>query len=302
MPPRFLVAFIVVFWVGTIAYLIYEEYWPWWRTDAPPAFIVEMADEASPLVTQWSIYRGDKKVGSISTTMTCLKDDTIELESTIEDLMFEVPAVLVPVTVHFHITKLRTVQRVRRDGQLVRVRSKLNLAIGAFGKDKDLKITAIIQGNVVDGHLHARSTLHSDFGRTEQDLEPIPIQMGSAFNPMQPIAKLRVRPGQHWKMSSVDPLGEAIQASFRHFVQQVAAMGGTSIKLKVDTPKLILAEVASEPRQWSYDGKSAKCYVIEYRTDDRNLTGSTWVSVDDGKVMRQEISSFGDKLVLEREF
>jgi hypothetical protein len=41
--------------------------------------------------------------------------------------------------------------------------------------------------------------------------------------------------------------------------------------------------------------------VIEYRSDDSEVSGSTWVSINDGKVMRQEMTVSGDRLVMERE-
>ncbi len=299
MPPRYVVATIIAFWIGSIAFLIHREYWPWWRTDAPPPFIVELADEASPLTAQWSIYRGEHRVGSASTTMTCLKNNTIELSSTIDNLEINMQALV--YSVQIRITKLHTIQRATRDGQLLSVHSRLQLAIIALGQKFDMKAT--INGVVKENLLHARSTLDSPLGHSEQELEPIPMQMGNVLNPMQPIAKVRVRPGQHWKMSNVDPIGEAMNVSFQQLLQQLTKKeGGSGLKLKVATPRTVLAQVDTEPREWKHDGKLASCYVIEYRSDDRSMTGSTWVAIADGKVMRQEVSGFGEKLVLEREY
>ena len=132
MPPRSVVALIVLFWVGSIVFLIYEEYYPWWRTDAPPPFLVELADEASPLSARWSIYRGDQKIGSANTVMTCLRDDSIELASTIENL--ELSLGLPPIHVHVRIVKQHTIQRVTRDGQLLTLNSRMHLVFTAVGQ------------------------------------------------------------------------------------------------------------------------------------------------------------------------
>ena len=298
MPPRSVVVVILVFWIASISYLIYRDYYPWWRTDAPPPFLVELADEAAPLVAQWSIYRGDQKVGSVTTQMTCLKDESIELSSTIEELQIDMQAL--GFSVRIRVSRMQTIQRVtRKEGRLLSLDSDLHLALIALGQKFDMRAT--IKGVVKDGRLHAYSTLKSPLGRSEQQLEPIPIEMGNVLNPMQPIAKVPVRPGQHWKMTNVDPVGEALNVSLQQLAQQAFKGDAGALKLKASVPKVLLAQVDSEPREWRYDGKSVSCYVIEYRSDDRDLTGSTWVSVEDGKVMRQEVSGFGEKLVLERE-
>lgn len=297
MPPRYVVATIIAFWIASIGYFIYREYLPWWRTDAPPPFLVELADEAAPLIGHWSVHRGDQKIGSASTKMTCLKDNTVELASEIENLEINMQALA--FSVQIRITKLRMIQWVTREGQLLRARSRLQLALIALGQKFEMKAT--IEGVVKDGKLHAKSILQSPLGRHEQELDPIPMQLGTVLNPMQPIAKLRVHPGQHWKMANVDPLGEAMNIAFQHLLQQITKANGVGAKLRVSTPSEILAEVDRETQEWKHEEKSVMCYVIRYRSDDEKFTGSTWVSVDDGKVMRQEVTGFGEKLVLERE-
>jgi len=297
MPPRFIVAIIVAFWVGSIGYLIYEEYYPWWRTDAPPPFLIELADEASPLAAQWSIYRGNQKIGSASTIMTCLKDDTVELASTIENL--DLNSGVPPLNIQVKIIKHHTVQRVTREGHLVTLFSRLHFVVSGIGLRVEIRST--VNGTVRDGKLHATSKLDSPLGKSTHELEPIPVEMGSVLNPMQPISKVRVRPGQHWKITNIDPLGEVLNVSFLQHFQQATNDRGRPIKLKVDTPRTLLARVDADPRPWTYGGTTTSCLVIEYRSDDREVTGSTWVSAADNKVLRQEITSFGDKLVMERE-
>ena len=297
MPPRTIVGLILVFWLFSIAYLVYREYWPWWRTNAPPPFLVELADEAEPLVAHWSIQRGDQKVGSAITTMTCLKDNTIELSSTINNFEFNVHVPPFP-PVSVKVPTLHTMQRVTRDGQLVSVRSRLQLHVMALGLKLEFK--ASLTGRVRDGKLYATSTLDSPLGRSEHELEPIDMQMGNVLNPMQPIAKVRVRPGQHWKMSNVDPLGEAFNLSIQHLLGQLSKES-KPIKLKVQTPKVLLARVASEPRTWSFETRSVSCHVIEYKSEDDSISGSTWVAVESGMVMRQEIVHLGERLVMERD-
>jgi hypothetical protein len=293
MPPRLIVALIIAFWVGSIAYLIYDEYYPWWRTDAPPPFLVELADEASPLQAEWSIYRGGQKIGSASTLMTCLKDDTVELTCTIENLDLNVGLVQARIIKHY------TVQRVTRDGQLVTLFSRLHFVMTALGMTIEIRST--VNGHVRDGKLHATSKLDSPFGRSTHELEPIPLNVGNILNPMQPIPKVRVRPGQHWKITSVDPLGEVINVSLQRHFQQVTNGKGRPAELKLATPKSLLARVGSETREWNYRGKTVACLVIEYRSDDREVTGSTWVSEEDGKVLRQVANNLGENLIMERD-
>jgi hypothetical protein len=280
MPPRIVVGFIIAFWLGAVGYLAYREWLPWLRADSAPPFTVELADEAAPQHARWSIWRGDQKIGNLTTRMTYLKDDSFELFSAIDNLEIR------QFGVETKVSKLVTSQHVTREGQLRGLSSRLQLWIAAFGQK--FEIVAIVDGEVRDGKLYARCALESPLGGASRVLEPIALESGSMLNPLQPVARVKVRPGQRWKITNVDPLATAIEASF----------GQLRMGRAVSPPKTLLAEV-SEARILEHAGKKISCYVIEYRSDD--AAGSSWVQVDDGKVLRQEVNWSGERMTLLRE-
>jgi hypothetical protein len=275
---------IVAFWLVSTGWLAYREWWPWLRTDTSPPFTVELADEAAPQYAQWSIWRGDRKIGAASTTMSCRKDDTFELQSTIDHLEW-----LEAGAVKIIVPRLSTVQKVTRDGQLLSINSNLRLTVNAPGKD--LEMQAGLEGMVKNGKLSARVWLESNpTGRMEQQLDLLPLESGSVINPLQPVAKLAVHPGQRWKITSVDPLEQAVGAALKQ----------TPFAKLVDAaPKVVLAEVLSEPQELMHQGIAIRCYLVEYRSKD--FDGRTWVRVSDSKVLRQEVNGNGEKLTLLRE-
>ena len=297
MPPRYVVALIVGFWLISTGWLAYREWWPWLQADSPPPFTVELADEAAPLIAHWTIWRGEQKLGTSVTKMIAQKDDTFHLESTIENLEVEMEVFVHKVQIK--VSKLRTVQKVSREGKLLAVDSKLQLNLTAFGQKFDMK--ASITGFAKEGQLHAHSKIESLFGNAENDIDPIPLDSGSAFNPLQPLAKLRVRPGQRWKISTVDPVEEAFYSSLQQMLSQskVAGKAGGNLRKSMAAPKMLLAEVLTKPHDLLHEGNTISCYLIEYRGED--LTGQTWVQISDGKVLRQEVTWQGKKMTLLRD-
>ncbi len=294
MPPRIVTASIVAFWLFTLGWFAYREWLPWLRADSPPPFTVELVDEAAPLDARWWIWRGDKRLCSLTTRMTVQKDDTFELHSSIENMIVPIPTVGKQSPAEFKVTKLTTVQKVSREGLLRSFHSKLDIEITGLGAE--IKAAARMEGVVKEGKLFSHCRLEMPFlPALEQDLEPIPLESGSVFNPLQPLAKLQVWPGQSWKLTSFDPMLEALKATARKY--------GVNLPLK--GPSAFLAQVRSEPvvlthqDYETHQDREILCYVIDYRSGD--MVGHTWAQVADGKVLRQEVDGLGDKLVLIRE-
>jgi hypothetical protein len=296
MPPRIVAIIIVAFWLFSSGWLAYREWWPWLQADTPPPFTVELADEAAPLYAQWSIWRVDRKVGSASTRMVYRKDNTFELNSTVEHLEWLEAAGAVKIVV----PRLSTVQKVTRDGQLLAMTSNLQIEVTIPGQQK-LEMKAGLEGTVTDGKLIAQAWMESPLtGRMEQQLDPLPLESGSAINPLQPVAKLAVYPGQRWKITNVDPLVHAVAAALK---QSLIAKYVNVGKLINTEPQVLMAQVLSEPQQLTFGEIAVSCYVVEYRSNDfeGKFQGKTWVRISDSKVLRQEVSGNGEKLTLVRE-
>ena len=296
MPPRGVVVFILLFWMSSVAFLVHRNWWQWQRTNELPRLVVDLADEAAPLTAHWRIFRQHKQIGTAMTRMICLKDDTIELQNSIDNLEIQVKAL--NIDLQFRVARLRTAQIVNREGEFLALRSRLNLEFG-FAEQK-FEMIMIIQGEVQDNQLRAHAEIHSVFGDLNQDLAPIPLPNKALLNPLQPLPKMHVRPGQAWKISHMDPLGEAIKATIRQLFQQ-ALKNKANFDFGTRVPNLLLAQVDRETHTRTYENNSTACYVIHYREEAGEMNGSTWVDAETGMVLRQEISGFGELLVMERE-
>src|SRR5687767_5887408 len=114
MPSRLGIGFIVLFWLAATVHVGYREVWPRFFSDGPPPLRIDLADEAAQtLPTHWDVYRGDQRVGRLTTRMQYVpEDDTFRFVNTYLNLSFDFAAV------SLEVPKLDTVVRVGRSGEL----------------------------------------------------------------------------------------------------------------------------------------------------------------------------------------
>jgi hypothetical protein len=103
-----------------------------------------------------------------------------------------------------------------------------------------------------------------------------------------------LRPGQTWRVSTVDPVSDALAAALR---QVVGKKYGIPVPAP-SQPKELLARVLAETEQVTHRDTTYTCWVIVYEAG--RTAARTWVDVEDGKVVRQEASGVGEVLVLQR--
>ena len=91
MPSRLGIGFIVLFWLAATAHVGYREVWPRFFSDGPPPLRIDLADEAAQTVpTYWDVYRGDQRVGKLTTRMQYVpEDDTFRFLNTYMNLTLE---------------------------------------------------------------------------------------------------------------------------------------------------------------------------------------------------------------------
>lgn len=298
MPSRVGVGFILLFWLGTAALVGYREVWPRLFSDGPPPLRIDLADEAAQAVpARWAVYRGDEQVGTLITKMEYVgSDDTFRFVNSYRNLKFDFGKL-----VGIEVPQLETVVRVTRTGDL-REQQMTGELIAKFGGVEIGRATAEVTGVVRNGQLVGQCKIKSPLSNIDQPLEPVPVPAGQVMNPMMPVSRLRdVQPGRRWVIREVDPLREAMDVMLR----EVAKKSGQDSKLlemlpKGDRDRELLAEVKGSPEKLTRkDGTEVECWIIEYRRDDTQAR--TWVSKDDGRVLRQEASGFGEKLRFERE-
>jgi hypothetical protein len=276
----------------------------------PPApFSIDLADEASTRIVGWVLLRKDEKIGFATTQMTRVAEDEFDLDNKLHQV--EMP--FFGGAVKAKIPSFSTKHRVTRDGRLLALetRGKMSMEFSLKGVNfPPIVIEANISGEVKGNQLHARYQMQVepfvDRLSPEKPLAPIDLPEATILNPMMPVNKIRgLRPGQEWEMSTFNPLSEVANIAGQELIKQLLPQNKnqpdlTNQLLKPDhQSKKIKARVASEPRTIEWRDRAYTCWVIEYTNED--MEARTWVSVEDDLVIRQEVSSAGETLVLQRE-
>ena len=297
MPSRPVVALIALFWLGTAALFLSREVLPKYLASAPPPYQIDLVDEATQQApTRWLITperRGSS--GSLSTRMEYLAADDgfrfvntysqLQLDTGLQGLVIDVPSLDTAVT-------------VTRAGQLRAQRMQGELAVKA-GPVELARAKAELDGAVAGGVLRSHLTIHYPVNAKspviDRDLDPVAVESGQVLNPLMPVNRLRdVRPGQTWVVRESNPLGEAVSALMREFVKDKGSKLLDGV-MGASGPREFLAEVARDP-EWVERPKAeqVRCRRIDYRSE--RGAARTWVSVEDGRVMRQE-ATLGDIVV-----
>jgi hypothetical protein len=301
MPPRLGVGVILLFWAATTAFVGYREVWPWLASDGPPPLHIDLADEAAAArPASWTVYRGNQRVGSLVTRMEYVAaDDTFRFLNTYQGLSFD----FAPVALR--IPQLETVARVTRSGELREQRmtgtlsGSLKMPLGTLPiGEASAEVTGVVENGLLVGRCKIWYPAKSPTPTIDRPLEPVPVPAGQVLNPMMPVRRLRdVQPGRRWVIREVDPLRDAVSILLRE-----AAKGSQVAMSALPRPenRELLAEVRSTPETLvRAGGESVECWVIEYRGEE--VAARTWVSVADGRVLRQEATGLGEELRFERE-
>ncbi len=302
MPTRWTIFGIIVFWLGTMGYVGYRDVWPYWMATRPPSILIDLSDEATQAVpARWTVYRGDDRIGSLTTTMRYEEsDNTFQFRSKYTGLQFD------DKFFRCSIPDLEIVARVGREGELRgqtmagTMHGKLLLGPVVL---VEAKATASVIGNVIDGKLVGTCTLKSDIGNIDQPLDPVPVPAGQVLNPLLPVSRLRgIQPGQRWTIHEVNPLADAMIALGKGILKEKAGNAVASFASQSAERATYLAEVQDQPEALPRkNGVPIDCWVIAYRSDKDKSTAKTWVAVATGQVLRQEATSSGERLRLERE-
>ena len=300
MPTRWTIFGIIVFWLGTMGYVGYRDVWPYWMASRPPSILIDLSDEATQAVpARWTVWRETERIGSLTTTMRYeATDNTYQFRSKYTGLQLDDPVF------RCSIPDLEIVARVGRDGEL-RGQTMAGTMHGKLLLGPivlvEAKATASVIGTVIDGQFVGRCTLKSDLGNIDQPLDPVPVPAGQVLNPLLPVSRLRgIQPGQRWTIHEVDPLADAMIALAKGILKENA--GNAVASFASAERATYLAEVQDRPEAVPRkNGVSIDCWVIAYRSDKDKSTAKTWVAVATGQVLRQQATSSGKRIRLERE-
>jgi hypothetical protein len=285
MPPRFITAAIVIFWLGMTGWLIYREVVPTMIADAAPPFHIDLTEEIEwteknggkrGSFVRWNVDYNGKRVGKAYSRVVARPDRSYEFQSNFdfEERKFTVG----PISVD----KMQNMYRIAEDGKLAALSSDLESALG----------TVRVRGEVVEGSFEAKVLVDSPLpliGKAEHKFDKVDFpQEGNVLNPMHLVNRLRVNgvgglhDGKTWKIPLLDPFGGIVEKL---------------VGKKMSIPVLI-AVVTVDSLHW--DKKDVVCYKIDYHEPGKEVTASTWVRKTDGLVLQQQSEHQGFKMVLQR--
>ncbi len=312
MPSRPVVVLILLFWLAVLGVVAYREVVPRFFGSEPPTPEFVAADELSQATISWTIYRGpadkptDEKIGKMtSRTEYVADDDSFRFVNNYHKLKLTLLAFEV------NVVSATTVLRVDRDGRLKEqtLRGNAEIDTGWLGGGQKLTATAEAGGVVKDGFLEGSATLTAPDLLSEPSVgtfTPVAVPDGQVLNPLMPVDRLRgVTPGKRWTVRQVDPLREALsELMVKGLQEEFAKQGGgkkTPTPVTLPPPPELLAEVLLHPVPLDRPGGPVNCWVIEYRCEKPKIEARTYVRRDDGRVLRQEATAYGDRLRFERD-
>ena len=299
MPSRFIITLILLFWFATMGHIVYRDVWPRLFGDMPPTVAIELIDEATQRTPiRWTIRRGDEEIGTLTSQLEYVeKNDTFRYVNTYHNVTFKFDNVPTLGEISLFVPKLDVVIRIDRAGQLQEqsVNGTLELRSGAetLYAVKEYAIEGTVQDGVLVGNARLKSPLFS----IERELQPVPVPQGQILNPMMPLNRLDgVSPGQRWVIREVNPLRDAVVLLVRELAKKAPIVGKMDLAGK---PTELIAEVGEEPVTIQHGREPIDCWLIEYR--DEKVVARTWVSIADGRVLRQEAINDSETLRFERQ-
>jgi hypothetical protein len=283
MPSRPIVLAVLGFWLAANGWLFYREIWPRLRPGEPPAYSIDLAEEAGGGSIAWDVLHNNKRIGTAITKV--VYDDKGKTYDLVCDYTYEKDKGL-PIMALLWVKKMSSTLRVTRQGQLRQAR--VNVSLRGWTGPAEMKLEADIDR----GLLTPRLELRAGAGLLEHKLKLEPVEVsesGNILNPMHPLSKvMNLREGQNWRLPDVDPLKTAAAALGKQFTGQAFTF-----------PPLF-AEVRATSLMWA--GRPADCWLIEYHEAGKKVTARTWVRKADALVLRQEALHQGTHLVLQRDF
>jgi hypothetical protein len=325
MPSRPVTALIVLGWLAALGWFTERELWPILFPSEAPPFVIDLGDEVTSqlgeehrgpnddLMAQdvrmrrrpdvlWAILRHDEskdedvRIGRAETRLRYYaEDNSFDLESRIVNLQLK-------GLVTVEVPELYTAYRLNRRGEFLGMRVQGAVHLLFVGNSRPIDSGTIrLAGRVEDNKVIWEGEIKSGvLGIIKPEFEPINAPNGAILNPLHPLPKIKnVRPGRRWRMPVVDPLGDALQPAIAAALKQFGV--GQNIDLKKIMPRqqFLDAEILNETAEVLLNGQPHTCRIIEFRGE--GSVARTFVRVTDGAVMRQEASTRGERIVLQRE-
>lgn len=295
MPSRFATALIVLFWLSVIGYQGYARVLPWLLASDVPSVAVSATDEASRAKVRWTILFNKKPAGSLVTELRPDSGDGYTFAAEYKKLELTI------LVFDIRVPTATTEVMVDRAGNLRRQTLSGKGELSGLGHT--FTGSASVVSHVVGGELRGRAegTIET-FRLPPTDLPPVPVPAGQVLNPMLPVNRLAgVLPGKTWRIQLVDPLGDSLKRLGMEGLKKLGVDSRLLAGRDENEELLAVVQAAAENVPGRRGEPEIACRVIEYRGKDDKAIARTWVSVADGRVMRQEATVDGNSIRLDRD-
>jgi len=274
---------VVLFWVGTMSWLMVSKVLPPLQVGEPPSFPSIVSDERFPKPVCWSINSNERVIGWAASKIVQREDNMVELNSYV--YLKELPldhmapgwlgAIVKPALRRAGQLSMIAKNRMEIDGlnHLVGFESRVQLA--------DIPDAIRIRGRIDGGRL--KLTVQSgDFVYKTDRMMPENAMIGDELSPLAQLPGLRI--GQTWTMPVYSP--------FR----------------PLNSPMEILQATVERHDPIVWDGLPVSTKLVVYRSDSgsglltsHETRGKLWVRSDapDGKeglVLKQEARLFNSTM------
>jgi hypothetical protein len=284
MPPRSVVAAILVFWLAADGWLFYREVWPYWRAGDPPPYTIDLTEELGDPTVNWDILKNKDPapIGRAISQVKRQKDRTYRLRMEYRFDKFNL--------VFGHLRKLVGDYHVGEEGDLLGMMAEAY--INTSGKLGDLDLVMAVKATVDNGELVPELFFDNEKLKLGDLRVPLADRAG-AINPLHPVNRLPgLHAGRRWRIKLFDPLSAIAKGRSPQLRDILGAVEGAGI------PELH-AEVKTADLEWN--GDEVPCYTIEYRKPgDVDPVATTWVRRRDGLVLQQHARQLVMEMTLRR--
>jgi hypothetical protein len=305
MPPRWIIAGIVLCWAMALSWLFYREIVPDVLSNDPVMYVVNVADESHhehglPPRVFWSVQRNGKACYNLYTLVQYDENDDLfdvaghlgpipkaDLEND-NELAIEagLKARVRSISMHSHYWVTRT-------GRLANVDIDTDYQFSS-STDDPFSLHAILHGSPRNGSLASTVTINrrDPPDETETELEPVALSgRDCVLNPLHPVQRIReIQPGRIWKCAVVDPC---------FLIQQPLQV----LSVRTDTEDVILEWQQTpklEERRTDSRVMEVPCRHMVFGEEGSLMWFETWIQASEGWVLKQEAHLWGETWTMTR--
>ncbi len=307
MPPRWMIAGIVLCWAVALGWLLYREILPDLLANEPILYVIETADESKrehglPPRVYWSVQRNGKLTSYKLQTWVQYDEEedqfdvacSLNLPGNAEKQADENDhelAIEPGSKIRIRDINMKSHYWVTHTGRLsiLNINSEYEFSSSAEAPNR---FSAVWQGSPRNRTLAPTVTLGpaDSADKTETELEAVDLSSHSCvLNPLHPVQRIReIQPGRVWKCAVADPC-----ALVQNPLQGLLVHTDDDILKWSQTPR---------PEERPTDSRVVEvpCRHMVFGDENSLMWFETWIRAADGWVLKQETHLWGETWTMTR--